>query len=271
MRGITNSSMTWLAAPRGGASRPRSSTSICIVSVLQTWRQNHMSAQVDAATVRQFIEIISAHAAQVINGADRTGVLQLCRIHPLDEKSVVPSRFGIDDVEEMVKTAIGDANAGHNVYIEARTVREDLRGTQARDNRGNGLGFRLRRRLRCRQRQGRQRHRQADFCDRDLAGKFPSLVPARPCYPGRAGQADRRRHSRELRRRPGHRRRHPVLPRGRHAELSLSGQASARAYRSGGHQDLRAHRPAVGSRRAVGDVLGARIGIPGCPRPDRQW
>ena len=28
-----------------------------------------MSAQVDEATVRQFIEIISAHAAQVINGA----------------------------------------------------------------------------------------------------------------------------------------------------------------------------------------------------------
>ena len=30
----------------------------------------------------------------------------------------------------MVKTAIDDANAGHNVYIEARTVRAELRGTQ---------------------------------------------------------------------------------------------------------------------------------------------
>src|SRR6476659_2007629 len=89
-----------------------------------------MSVQADATTVRQFIEIISAHAAQIINGADRTGVLQLCRIHPLDENGVVPSRFGIDDVEEMVKTAIGDANAGHNVYIEARTVRGELRSTQ---------------------------------------------------------------------------------------------------------------------------------------------
>ena len=89
-----------------------------------------MSVQADATTVRQFIEIISAHAAQIINGADRTGVLQLCRIHPLDEKSVVPSRFGIGDVEEMIKIAIDDANAGHNVYIEARTVRGELRGTQ---------------------------------------------------------------------------------------------------------------------------------------------
>ena len=31
--------------------------------------KDHMSVQVDEATVRQFIEIISAHAAQVINGA----------------------------------------------------------------------------------------------------------------------------------------------------------------------------------------------------------
>ena len=30
-----------------------------------------MNAQVDEATVRQFIEIISAHAAQVINGGSR--------------------------------------------------------------------------------------------------------------------------------------------------------------------------------------------------------
>jgi hypothetical protein len=89
-----------------------------------------MSAQVDEATVRQFIEIISAHAAQVINGADPAGVLQLCRINPLDERSVVPSRFKLDDVEHMVKTAIDDAAAGHNVYIEGRTVRADLRGNK---------------------------------------------------------------------------------------------------------------------------------------------
>ena len=89
-----------------------------------------MNAQVDEATVRQFIEIISAHAAQVINGAEPAGVLQLCRINPIDEKSVVPSRFKLDDVEHMVKTAIDDAAAGHNVYIEGRTVRADLRGNK---------------------------------------------------------------------------------------------------------------------------------------------
>jgi hypothetical protein len=35
---------------------------------------------------------------------------------PLDEDNVVPSRFQIGDVEAMVKVAIDDANAGHNVY-----------------------------------------------------------------------------------------------------------------------------------------------------------
>src|SRR5215475_9620534 len=88
-----------------------------------------MSAQVDEATVRQFIEIISAHARQIINGAGPPGVLQLSRLSPLDDKPV-PSRFTLDDIENMVKTAVGDALAGHNAYIEARTVRADLRGRQ---------------------------------------------------------------------------------------------------------------------------------------------
>jgi hypothetical protein len=88
-----------------------------------------VTAQVDEATVRQFIEIISAHARQVINGAGPPGVLQLCRLNPIDE-SIVPSRFTLDDIENMVKTAVADALAGHNAYIEARTVRADLRGSQ---------------------------------------------------------------------------------------------------------------------------------------------
>ena len=46
-----------------------------------------MSAQVDEATVRQFIEIISAHAAQDHQRRRAAGLLQLCRIHPDDERS----------------------------------------------------------------------------------------------------------------------------------------------------------------------------------------
>ena len=83
----------------------------------------------DEATVRQFIEIISGHATRAINGDGSTGVLQLFRINPFDEKPVA-SRFQLDDVEHMVRTALSDAAAGHNVYIEARTVRKDLRGNK---------------------------------------------------------------------------------------------------------------------------------------------
>jgi hypothetical protein len=94
-----------------------------------------MSVQVDEATVRQFIEIISAHVRQAINGPGPPGVLQICRINPIDE-SVVPSRFMLDDVENMVKTAIGDATAGHNVYQRAG-ARED--GCTSREQGALGL------------------------------------------------------------------------------------------------------------------------------------
>jgi len=86
-----------------------------------------MSAQVDEATVRQFIELISEHVKAMTNGAGQPGVLQIYRLNPIDE-STVPSRFLLDDVDNMVKTAIGDAINGFNIYIEARTVRADLRG-----------------------------------------------------------------------------------------------------------------------------------------------
>ena len=84
----------------------------------------------DEATVRQFIQIISEHAIRAINGSGSTGVLQLFRINPFDEKVAVPCRFRLDDVDNMVQTALTDAAAGHNVYIEARTVRNDLKGNK---------------------------------------------------------------------------------------------------------------------------------------------
>jgi hypothetical protein len=85
---------------------------------------------IDEATVRRFVEIIHTHAAQAINGADQAGVLQMCRINPTDESAVTPSRFEIGDVDAMVKAGLEAANAGHNVYIEARTVSPELRGKQ---------------------------------------------------------------------------------------------------------------------------------------------
>jgi hypothetical protein len=90
-------------------------------------REDEMTIAVDEGAVREFIAIISAHACELAKNVASPGVLQLTRLNCRDEK-LVPTRFLIDDVEGMVKTAVNDANAGFNVYIEPRVVRADLRG-----------------------------------------------------------------------------------------------------------------------------------------------
>jgi hypothetical protein len=185
------------------------------------------------ATVRQFIQIIGEHAIRAIDGSGTTGVLQLFRINPVDEKVAVPSRFQLDDVDQMVQTALSDATAGHNVYIEARTVRKDLRGNKRGERYGLGPGPGGR--FRHRQGQGGQCHRQAEPRGRDLTWKLSPLVPARPRHPGGTSPRDRRGHSQERRRRPGYRRRHPMLPRGWHSQLPVSQQTQTRA--NGGRAD----------------------------------
>jgi hypothetical protein len=158
-----------------------------------------MSVQVDEATVRQFIEIISAHVRQAINGAGPPGVLQICRINPIDE-SVVPSRFMLDDIENMTKTAIGDATAGHNVYIEARTVRPDLRGSLRGSLDDTVWVFGLVVDSDADKGKGGDIQGTAEPCHRDLAREFSLLVPVHARHSSRAGKADRRGHPRELRR-----------------------------------------------------------------------
>jgi putative DNA primase/helicase len=86
-----------------------------------------MTVAVDEDAVREFITIVSEHAAELAKSNGKSGVLQLTRLSPADEK-LVPTRFKLDSVDDMVRAAIADANASHNVYIEGRTVRADLRG-----------------------------------------------------------------------------------------------------------------------------------------------
>ena len=81
----------------------------------------------DENTVRRFLEIISAHAVELAKGVAKPGVLQLSTLSPVDE-TLIPHRFRLDDVDGMVGVAVAAANAGLNVYIEARTLRPGLRG-----------------------------------------------------------------------------------------------------------------------------------------------
>jgi hypothetical protein len=86
---------------------------------------------VDEATVREFLTIINeqaAHAIKAAGGSDRAGLVQLSRVFP-DQKGIMPRRFKIGDIDAMTKTALNDAASGHNCYIEARTVRREVTGT----------------------------------------------------------------------------------------------------------------------------------------------
>jgi predicted P-loop ATPase len=85
--------------------------------------------RVDRSLVRDFLERISRQAERALQGVKNPGVLQLIRVYPRDG-TCVPSRYAITDVEARVVDAIAASEAGHNVYIEGRTVHAGLRGKQ---------------------------------------------------------------------------------------------------------------------------------------------
>jgi hypothetical protein len=85
---------------------------------------------IDAEQIHKFLTILHRHvaalAALLPQGVD-PGVMQLIRMTPSDQ-TVVASRYLIGDVDGMACDAVAAAQAGHNVYVEGRTVRHDLRG-----------------------------------------------------------------------------------------------------------------------------------------------
>jgi predicted P-loop ATPase len=77
--------------------------------------------------VETFLRALTAQAARALAGVSSPGVLTLCRLHPTDEK-LVPTRYGITGLDRMVEDSVAASKAGHDVYVEGRTVRADLRG-----------------------------------------------------------------------------------------------------------------------------------------------
>jgi RepB DNA-primase from phage plasmid len=89
--------------------------------------QQAPSTEPNEAVITEFLTAISNYAKRATEGMTNPGVLQMSRLHPANEnENMVLSRFQIGDVDNMVKTARGDSNHGHNCYIEGRTVRPDL-------------------------------------------------------------------------------------------------------------------------------------------------
>jgi hypothetical protein len=82
--------------------------------------------------VREFIEIIVTQARSATKDIKAPGVLQMIRMHPLDDDDddVVVYRYKLDDpnlVGLMTKDAVDASNTGHNIYVETRLVRPGLR------------------------------------------------------------------------------------------------------------------------------------------------
>jgi AAA domain len=85
----------------------------------------------DQREVREFVDTIIAQARAATKELPQPGLLQMLLVHPLDDGNVAPYRYALDDsklVERMTSDAISASTAGHNVYIEGRTVRGGLNG-----------------------------------------------------------------------------------------------------------------------------------------------
>jgi hypothetical protein len=88
-----------------------------------------MTVSVDATEIERFLTIISGHITDSIKkaGSNSPGVLNLCRISPLESDKVLTQAFAVHDVKHMVEAAVADA-AHFNCYVETRTVQPGLRG-----------------------------------------------------------------------------------------------------------------------------------------------
>jgi len=90
----------------------------------------------DSREVREFLTTIIAQARAATKHLKQPGLLQMMLIHPLDDRNVTLYRYKLDDadlVERMTREALSASAAGHNIYIEGRTVRPGLRGNKRGD------------------------------------------------------------------------------------------------------------------------------------------
>lgn len=87
------------------------------------------SSQADVCTnpehIKSFLQILLAHAARALQKSDEPGFIQVSRLHPTEER-LTPTRYKITEGAAIAEQAVTHSNAGFNVYIEARTVRDDL-------------------------------------------------------------------------------------------------------------------------------------------------
>jgi hypothetical protein len=95
------------------------------------------AALIDPTALSNFVELIHERCAASLHGINdinaQRGVLHLCTINP-DSERIFTSAYHVGDITRMVKDAITDAEAGLNVYTEARLVRPGLPGERGKLN-----------------------------------------------------------------------------------------------------------------------------------------
>jgi hypothetical protein len=87
----------------------------------------------DSRAVREFVATITAQAQTATEDMADPGVLQMVLVHPRDDDVTSIYRYELDDaelIERMTLEAVSASEAGHNVYVEGRTVRRGLSGKQ---------------------------------------------------------------------------------------------------------------------------------------------
>ena len=90
----------------------------------------------DTREVRDFVSTYVAQARAATADIKQPGILNMVLVNPADDDVTSIYRFAIDDpnlVENMIADAINASEAGHNVYVEGRTVRPGLNGKQRGD------------------------------------------------------------------------------------------------------------------------------------------
>ena len=92
-----------------------------------------MNALPDSREIREFVETYIAQARAATKEIKRPGVLQMILVHPNDDEVTSIYRYMLDDdrlAQRMSDDAIKASKAGHNVYVEGRTVRQSLKAKQ---------------------------------------------------------------------------------------------------------------------------------------------
>jgi hypothetical protein len=103
------------------------------IAELKPESAHEILAAPDKREVREFVMTIVAQARAATKDLSDRGVWQMILVHPNTDGVETIYRYPLDDedlVERMTREAASASEAGHNVYIEGRTVRRGLAGKQ---------------------------------------------------------------------------------------------------------------------------------------------